>query len=78
MSGPKSNEGAGCQQHKSDIINDRWTAGYNNNKEGSRQEQPTTNNCALKMGERWSAERAASNKKGKDHADEEDERIGGL
>ena len=53
------------------IIDDRWTEG--NNKEGSGQEQITTNHCALKAGERWPAERAAGDKKEKDDADEEDE-----
>jgi len=40
-SGPKSNEGAGRRQHKSDIIDNRLMAG--NDKEGNRQdkEQPT-------------------------------------
>jgi len=51
------------------IINDRWTAG--DDKEGSRQEQTTTNHCALKAGERRPVERAVSNEKGKDDADEE-------
>ena len=54
------------------IIDDRWTVG--NDKEGSvGQEQTTTNHCALKAGERWPAERAAGDKKGKDDANEEDE-----
>ena len=78
----KSNEGAGRRQHKSDkmrrrpavgdtIIDDRWTVG--NDKEGSGQEQTTTNHCALKAGGRRPAERAAGDKKGKDDANEEDE-----
>jgi len=46
-------------------------------KEGSGQEQATTNHCALKAGERRPAERAAGDEKGKDNADEEDERRGG-
>jgi hypothetical protein len=33
--------------------------------------QTTTNRCALKAGERQPAERAASDEKGKDYADEE-------
>jgi len=57
------------------IIDDRWAAG--NNKEGSRQEQTATNHCALKVGERWPAERAAGDEKGKVDADEEDEQRGG-
>ena len=51
------------------IINDSWTAG--DDKEGSGQEQTTTNHCALKAGERWPAERAVSDQKGKDDADKE-------
>jgi len=51
------------------VIDDRWTAG--DNKEGSRQEQTTTNHCTLKAGKRRPAERAASNEKGKDDANEE-------
>jgi hypothetical protein len=47
-------------------------------KEGSGQEQTTTNHCALKAGERRPAERAAGDKKGKDDADEEDGRRGGV
>jgi hypothetical protein len=58
------------------IIDDRWTAG--DDKEGSGQEQTTTNHCALKAGERRPAERAAGDEKGKDDADEEDERRGGV
>jgi len=38
------------------IINDCWAAG--NDKEGSGQEQTTTNHCALKAGKRRPAERA--------------------
>ena len=56
------------------IIDDRWTAG---DKEGSEQEQTTTNHCALKAGELRPAERAAGNEKGKDNADKEDEQRGG-
>jgi len=51
------------------IIDDRWTAGNDN--EGSGQEQTTTNHCALKAGKRRPAERAVSVEKGKDDADEE-------
>jgi len=51
------------------IIDDRWTVG--DDKEGSGQEQTTTNHCTLKVGERRPAERAASGEKGKDDADEE-------
>ena len=51
------------------IINDHWTVG--DDKEGSVQEQTITNYCALKAGERRPAERAVSNEKGKDDADEE-------
>ncbi len=58
------------------IINDRWTEG--DNKEGSGQEQTTTNHCALKAGERRPVERAAGDEKGKDDADEEDEQRGGV
>jgi hypothetical protein len=58
------------------IINNCWTAG--NDKEGSGQEQTTTNHCALKAGERRPTERAAGNKKGKDDADKEDEQRGGV
>jgi len=41
------------------IIDGCWTAG--NDKEGSGQEQTTTNHCALNVSERWpaAAERAA-------------------
>ena len=53
------------------IIDDRWTAGVGIDKEGSGQEQTTTNHCALKAGKRQPAERAVSDKKGKDDADEE-------
>jgi hypothetical protein len=81
-SGTKSDKGASRRQHKSNkilwrpaagdtIIDNSWTAG--NNKEGSGQEQTTTNHCSLKADEQWPAERAAGNKKGKDDADEEDE-----
>ena len=42
-------------------------------KEGSRQEQTTTNHCALKAGERRPAERAAGDEKGKDDANEVDQ-----
>ena len=45
-----------------------------NNKEGSRQEQATTNHCALKAGERQPAERSAGDEKAKDNVDEEDEK----
>jgi len=51
------------------IIDDCWTAG--DDKEGSGQEQTTTNHCALKTGERRLVERAAINEKGKDNAAEE-------
>ena len=45
--GLKSEEGAaGRRRHKSEIINDGWIAG--DDKEGSRQEQTTTNHCVLK------------------------------
>jgi hypothetical protein len=57
------------------IIDDRWTAG--DDKEGSGQEQTTTNHCTLKAGERRPAERAAGDEKGKDNANEEDEQRGG-
>jgi hypothetical protein len=73
--GPKSDKGAGCRRHKSDIIDDCWTAG--DNKEGSRQEQTATNHCALRAGEWRPVERAAGDEKGKDNADEEDEPRGG-
>jgi hypothetical protein len=42
----------------------RWTVG--DDKEGSRQEQTTTNHCALKANWRWPAERAAGVKNGND------------
>ncbi len=58
------------------IIGNRWTAG--NDKEGSGQEQTTTNHSALKAGERRPAERAAGDEKGKDDADKEDEQRGGV
>jgi hypothetical protein len=48
--GPKSDKGQPA-------IDDRWMAG--NDKESSRQEQTTTNHCALKAGEQLPAERAA-------------------
>ena len=62
---------AGSRQPAADgtIINDCWTTG--DDKEGSVQEQTTTNHCALKVGKRRPAERAASDEKGKDDADEE-------
>ena len=46
------------------IIDDRWTE--DDDKEGSGQEQTTTNHCALKAGKQRPAERAARDKKGKD------------
>jgi hypothetical protein len=55
------------------IINDRWTVG--GDKEGSGQAQTTTNHCAAD--ERRPAERAASNEKGVDDANEEDKQRGG-
>ncbi len=58
------------------IIEDRWTAGHD--KEGSGQEQTTTNHCALKAGKRRPAERAAGDENGKDNANEEDEQRGGV
>ncbi len=78
---------SGHRQYKSDemrrwpaagntIIYDRWTAG--DDKEGSGQEQTTTNHCALKVGERRPAERAAGDEKGKDDANEEDKLRGGV
>ena len=57
------------------IIDDHWTVG--DNKEGSGQEQTTTNHCVLKAGKRRPAERAVGNEKGKDNANEEDEQRGG-
>ena len=64
VQGPKSDEGTRRRRHKSDeptagdtIIDSCWTAG--NDKEGSGQEQTTTNHCALNVSERWPAERAA-------------------
>jgi hypothetical protein len=75
--------GAGCRQHKIDemrwrlaagdtIIDDRWTAGDNKDKEGSRQEQTAINHVALKAGKWRPAERAVGNEKGKDDANKED------
>ncbi len=58
------------------IIDDRWMEG--DNKEGSGQEQTTTNHCALKAGKQRPAERAAGNEKGKDDANEEDKQKGGV
>ncbi len=72
---PKRDEGAGRRQHKIDIIDDRWTAG--DGKEGSRQEQTTTNHCVLKADEWQPAKRAAGIEKGKEDADEEEEQRGG-
>jgi hypothetical protein len=49
------------------------------NKEGSGQEQTTTNHCALKAGERRPAERSAGDEKAKNDVDEEDkQKRGGL
>ncbi len=82
--GPKSDEGAGRRRRRrlaagDTIINDRWTAG--DNREGSGQEQTTTNHChcALKADEWLPAERSAGDDKAKDDVDEEDEqRRGGF
>jgi hypothetical protein len=54
------------------IIDDRWTAGDNTDKEGSRQEQTAINHFALKADKRGPAERAVGNKKGKDDTNKED------
>ena len=57
------------------IIDNCWMAG--DVKEGSGQEQTTTNHCVLKAGKRQPAESAAGDEKGKDNANEEDKQRGG-
>ena len=57
------------------IINDDWT--MDEDKEGRRRVQTTTNHCTLKAGEHRPVERAAGNEKGKDDAVKEDKQRGG-